>query len=694
MPHCSVFGCNFQSKGNRQSEVSIHSFPKDEKLRKQWEDACGRDELPKDPRLCSRHFSADAFEDFHRPQLMKELTGISGYKRRLKPNAVPTIFPHVKEPKRPRVATVSPVIKFFVKTSASVQCSPQLADASTQTDICIFDVPVQSKVTVHSPVTDHNYAYKHDTDLDVDNDDTSEEIFVFPDDSREHSQPQFSQSDPDFIESSSGFCQLTEAQTSFDSNSNPRAFLVFEDQLKQLLVRCAKCGSPVNKEDIKEMENEGSQLTLEITCLNNCSYRWQAQPTLSGTKGAGNLLLTASVFFSGIHFAKFERFCSNLNLKTISEDTYTSLREKHVFPIVKKTWINEQKAVLSEMKSKEKVVICGDSRCDSPGHLAKYCTYTFLDTQSSKVVDFKVMNVTPASNSNATELDGFKESLKNIQQNGVQVSTISTDRQPHIVNEMMVNNLERVLEFDLWHVAKAVSKKLTAEAKRKGCEDLGAWIPYIINYLWWSAQTCEENAVLLKEKWVSVINHVTDWPGNSHHHHTHEPLDEKSKRNKPLLKPGTEAHSALVKIVTDKQLLDDLDHLTKCVNTTALEVFHSMYLKYLPKKTRFGYDVMVHAAMLAALDHNNNVNRKQVFYQDGDSVCEPKYKISWSKVRKTCRPVAVGKDYSYMSAMMADVLSSAEDTRDMAPTINSPQIMGPQERVPSSHIISEIVFTF
>lgn len=37
-----------------------------------------------------------------------------------------------------------------------------------------------------------------------------------------------------------------------------------------------------------------------------------------------------------------------------------------------------------------------------------------------------------------------------------------------------------------------------------------------------------------------------------------------------------------------------------------------MYLKYLPKRTHFGYGVMVHASMLAALDHNNNANREQV----------------------------------------------------------------------------------
>lgn len=42
--------------------------------------------------FCSRHFSPAAFESFCRPQLVKKLTGAGGYKQRLKPNAVPTMF--------------------------------------------------------------------------------------------------------------------------------------------------------------------------------------------------------------------------------------------------------------------------------------------------------------------------------------------------------------------------------------------------------------------------------------------------------------------------------------------------------------------------------------------------------------------------------------------------------------------------
>ncbi|KAK0138496.1 hypothetical protein N1851_024974 [Merluccius polli] len=522
-----------------------------------------------------------------------------------------------------------------------------MIDAATQTDSDTSDAAVQWPADVHRVVT-MDHVYTHTQELHGQEEEDTRSLYLFPSDDEfsEDSQPQHNYPDPEY------------------------------------------------HDDVKELQNEGSQLTLELTCANGCSYRWQSQPTLSGTKGEGNLLLAASVFFSGIHFAKFKRFCNNMNLQTICEDTYTRLRKTFVFPVVEKTWAKEQSAVLTDMKSREEeVVLCGDGRCDSPGHSAKYCTYTFLDVQSQKVVDFKVVSCTQVSSSNTMEIRGFKEALTTIEGNGVKVSTISTDRHPQIVKEMRVSNPEKCHEFDPWHVAKGVSKKLAAAAKRRECEGLGEWIPSIINHFWWSAQTCGGDAEVLKEKWVSVIHHVTnrhDWPGNRHYHCcAHEPLDETSQRSKLWLQPGSEGHQALVKTVKDKRLVKDLGHLTKCIHTS-LEVYHSMYLKYLPKRTHFGYDVMIHASMLAALDHNNNANRGQAVYQDGESVGEPKFKISWSKVHKRfrARPVAVQKDYGYMKAMVADVLSSVSDSNqgvDMRET--QTHIMAPQDRLPRSQII-------
>ncbi len=58
----------------RATREAMQDFPSDKKRRKEWEDACGRIKLSKNPLLFSLHFSPDAFESFSRPQLLTELT--------------------------------------------------------------------------------------------------------------------------------------------------------------------------------------------------------------------------------------------------------------------------------------------------------------------------------------------------------------------------------------------------------------------------------------------------------------------------------------------------------------------------------------------------------------------------------------------------------------------------------------------
>ncbi|PFX13390.1 hypothetical protein AWC38_SpisGene22529 [Stylophora pistillata] len=168
------------------------------------------------------------------------------------------------------------------------------------------------------------------------------------------------------------------------------------------------------------------------------------------------------------------------------------------------------------------------------------------------------------------------------------------------------------------HLAKSVSKKLSAVSKEAGCTDLSPWIPSIMNHLWWCAESCNKDAEVQQEKWLSVIHHVRNrhsWLGIKHFHKCdHQPLSREQQRTKKWLKTGSAAHTALVNTVKDKLLLKDLLHLTKFVHTTALEVCYSMYLKYLPKLQLFSHmhDVMKVGTMLAALDHNFNANRPQL----------------------------------------------------------------------------------
>ena len=83
-----------------------------------------------------------------------------------------------------------------------------------------------------------------------------------------------------------------------------------------------------------------------------------------------------------------------------------------------------------------KLDICGDGWCDSPGHCAKYGTYTVMDENINKVLDFEVIQVTEVSSSNAMEAEGCNRVLKNLKKKGVKVRCLTSDRHTTITAEM------------------------------------------------------------------------------------------------------------------------------------------------------------------------------------------------------------------------------------------------------------------
>ena len=76
-------------------------------------------------------------------------------------------------------------------------------------------------------------------------------------------------------------------------------------------------------------------------------------------------------------------------------------------------------------------------------------------------------------------------------------------------------------QFDVWHFSKSIKTNLLNISKKKACEDLRPWIKSICNHLWWSSATCEQNELLLKEKWISVLFHIQNkhsWTGDEKYH--------------------------------------------------------------------------------------------------------------------------------------------------------------------------------
>jgi len=353
--------------------------------------------------------------------------------------------------------------RIYSDNSESESTTENDSDHSTDAanDVNIEDRSNESSQSTNEPLDDEPIATRNDSSLSV-----LETSFVSEADT-------IQSKDLDFVPEEEETSSSSDEEEFSSKEISDRCFLVYESKLKELLKFCPKCGSPIDKSQIHEHQNTGSQLILQLLCISGCSFKWKSQPIVGALHGLGNLFLTACITFTGIPFNKFDRFAWLLNLKFFSDSTYYQIRKNFVAPVVHDCWTEEQKKTIAELKGKDKVFLAGDGRCDSPGHSAKYGTYSFLDTQTGKVVNTTVIPVTEVANSNAMEKEGFIRLLRGIQQDSVKVDVVSTDRHVQIRKLMRTdpefNSIKH--EFDPWHLSKSLVKKLTKAAKRKGCED-------------------------------------------------------------------------------------------------------------------------------------------------------------------------------------------------------------------------------
>ena len=152
--------------------------------------------------------------------------------------------------------------------------------------------------------------------------------------------------------------------------------------------------------------------------------------------------------------------------------------------------------VRQELVNKGAINLNGDGHCDSPGHNAKYGTYTLMHNDSSKVVAFSVVQVSEVTPSNAMEKESFKCCIESLEDDRGKIDLIATDRHVSISSFMNKEGPQINQQYDVWHLSKWVIKKLTSKAQRMGCEELMPWIQSMSNHLWWCAATCDGNVVL------------------------------------------------------------------------------------------------------------------------------------------------------------------------------------------------------
>ena len=199
-------------------------------------------------------------------------------------------------------------------------------------------------------------------------------------------------------------------------------------------------------------------LLVELTCHSGHTKTWESQPVVKRNP-LGNMLLAAARLLTPFQVSVTLHHVSTLNsfVNVFFDDT----QRKYLFPVVNEAWEAESNSQIDILTSKPVVNLEGDGRCDSPGHCAKYGTYTLMDEDTGNVVAFNVAQVSEVSSSNAMEKEGLTRSIEMLEGKGVNITRVATDRNVSIASCISSYYPHISHQYDVWHLSKWVIKKLT-----------------------------------------------------------------------------------------------------------------------------------------------------------------------------------------------------------------------------------------
>jgi hypothetical protein len=134
-------------------------------------------------------------------------------------------------------------------------------------------------------------------------------------------------------------------------------------------------------------------------------------------------------------------------------------------------------------------------------------------------------------------------------------------------------------------------KKVEKVSKQKDCEVIGEWVRSMVNHLYWWIMSTEEDDECIKEKWLSLLNHLH----NKHKGHgkIYKECQHGKLHKRKWLKPNTKASDKVSTIIKNQTLCKQILQLSKKYQTSNLEAFHSLLNHFAPKSVAFSFKGML-----------------------------------------------------------------------------------------------------
>ncbi|KAK7500041.1 hypothetical protein BaRGS_00008588 [Batillaria attramentaria] len=125
------------------------------------------------------------------------------------------------------------------------------------------------------------------------------------------------------------------------------------------------------------------------------NFNWHSPP-YSLRLPLGNLVLAAAAFFTACTPTRLKTAMKQAKIACFSFWTYLNIQESYLLPAVHDVWSRMQERLFAARRGRA-VKLAGGGRCDSPGHCAKYGSYTFMDAETSEVLHCELVQVRSGS---------------------------------------------------------------------------------------------------------------------------------------------------------------------------------------------------------------------------------------------------------------------------------------------------------
>ena len=700
--HCAVGGCNNRAKrdtSSRRNFLLFHIVPKDLLRRAAWDKRINRadEDLKRlqTYRVCSDHFNDSDYQPYDWQHYVR-----TGEAKRMKLNStcVPNTDPE------------SGAISLYLPGQPSVKRPRRTVTRNHQTEHPLSDDPcnLQSDIVTVTETSSQNFSeeecvgnyweyLEENITSRVAQTQTSESDFIDPTEPTKPETENIShrdqidtdellleeigdcdnKNDPDFPEPgrkvarTSLFSFGPQLQTDYRRRITEFVWTVVSIQnLLSLFKWCPLCGS--SAESLPGSCVIGYVAFIHYRCYGPGAHTGVWKSSESSDRNMHlNILINTASSLCGIGHTALNSLFETMKMPTMSGNSYHEHEKTWLFPAVYSMFIDMRNRAVESIRGKERLILTGDGQFDSPGHTAKYCVYTVMDHDSGRIIDFLIAQRGVVKEE--LERAACRELLKKLIGKGIDAFSFVTDRHSGI--KAMIRdatdfkNIEHY--FDIWHLAKSISKTLGKMTKLKRNASLLPWVKKLLNHFWYCCRNCGGDKRKLIETWLSFLLHISNthrWTTGTfsklrgtqpHPNFTKvftcahgKRIRKASNRKGKWLNRSSRTFKDLFAKLTKTQLVEDIQHCSSFLHTGSLENYHSVRLKYLPKRIGFTRATTAIKSMIAIIEVNSNI-------QCSDAK-ERKLYAAYSKAQAgwVLKKVHETKDYTYRSRIMASIQNS------------------------------------